>query len=85
VARPSTNGPVWNPDPQRREFKNLHTTVERLIKGLEGLTEENQSEVDDEIQSRTPWRAGLDFIVDLRLVFFGQAFQAFYQALDGRM
>jgi hypothetical protein len=52
--RSSTNGPVWNPDPQRREFKNLHTTVERLIKGLEGLTEENQSEIDDEIQSRTP-------------------------------
>jgi hypothetical protein len=53
--RSSTNGPVWNPDPQRREFKNLQTTVERLIKGLEGLTDENQSDIDDEIQYRTPF------------------------------
>jgi hypothetical protein len=53
--RATANGPVWNPDLQRREFQNLQKSVERLLNGFEGLTEQNQSEIDYEIQYRTPF------------------------------
>ncbi|NSX56328.1 hypothetical protein [Parasulfitobacter algicola] len=51
----------YNPNPQRKEFQNLHKSTEKFLNALDKLTCENRSQIDSEILNRPPFNSRFYF------------------------